>query len=286
MYKNTGFLLPDVQEKSPDDAFFHFIPVPLEQTVSYGKGTKNGPLAILKASSVLETFDGISIPADLGIHTYNAINCSGKIEKILENIKIKVSEVIQKNKFPIILGGEHSLTYGCIKGIMTKYKDFGVIQFDAHADLRDSYHGDPYSHASVMKRIFDEKIPIMQLAIRSMTEDENKFINKNKISCFTGDYINKNGIKNIKIPKNFPKKVFITIDIDALDPSIIPSTGTPEPGGLNWYQIIELLNYFIQKLDVIGFDVVELAPVKNHHSSDYITAKLIYKIMGMIQRKL
>ncbi|MBN2546928.1 MAG: agmatinase [Spirochaetes bacterium] len=284
--KYLPFLGSEVKQSEFNNAFFHFIPVPLEKSVSYGKGTKLGPSAILKASWELETFDGISDPSKANFHTHKPVNCNKSIENISNQLNEKISSVLKINKLPVILGGEHTVTALAVKSVKESISDFGIIHFDAHADLKDTYQNNPYSHACTIKRVFDLGCPIVQFGIRSLTEKEDFFRQKNKITFYDAQLFFNNKSPQIMIPLDFPDKIYITIDVDVFDPSLMPATGTPEPGGLMWYQVIDILQNIIEKKKVIGFDVVELAPKKNDHSSDFICAKLIYSIIGMIDRKV
>jgi len=284
--KYQTFLGSEVKQSEFDKAFFHFIPVPLEKSVSYGKGTRLGPSAILKASWALETYDGISDPSKSGFYTHKTVNCNKSIEKIYSKVNEKISSVLNADKFPVILGGEHTVTALAVKSVKENIGNFGIIHFDAHADLKDSYHNNSYSHACAIKRVFDLGCPIIQFGIRSLVEEEDLFRKKNNITFYDASIFFNNKKPLIKIPDNFPDKIYITIDVDVFDPSLIPATGTPEPGGLMWYQVINILKNIIEEKKVIGFDVVELAPKKNDHSSDFTCAKLIYLIIGMIARKV
>jgi len=284
--KYLPFLGSDVKQSEFNKAFFHFIPVPLEKSVSYGKGARKGPSAILKASWELETFDGTSDPSKSGFYTHKPVNCNKSIDNIYNQINYKISSVLKAEKIPVILGGEHTVTSLAVKSVKKNMDNFGVIHFDAHADLKDTYHNNPYSHACAIKRVFDLGCPVMQIGIRSLTEDEESFRKKNSITFYDAAIFFNEKKPLIKIPDDFPDKIYITIDIDVFDPSLIPATGTPEPGGLMWYQVIDVLKNIIEKKKVIGFDVVELAPKKNDQSSDFTCAKLIYLIIGMIARKV
>lgn len=277
----------DVNPSRLEDALFHIIPVPYEQTVSYGKGTSKGPEAILKASAQLETFDGKSVPSEMGIHTTPPVGCSGDVKNTMKNIRSAVEQAININKIPVILGGEHTVTYGAIEALYAKYgKDFCVVQFDAHADLRDTYEGSEFSHACVMKRIFDLGIPFYQLGTRSYSLDEHNFRLRNNIHYMDAEELCNGGDKEFELPPYFPKNVYITFDIDGLDSSIMPATGTPVPGGLGWYQSLKLIEKALSSRNCIGFDVVEFAPLKDNHSYDYTSAQLVYNIMGILQRSL
>ena len=277
----------DVAPSKPEDAQFHVIPVPYERTVSYGGGTVNGPKAILNASAQLELFDNKSIPADLGIYTAPPVDCTGSIKETLLNISKVVNDAIELDKIPVILGGEHTVTYGAIQALYNKYgKDFGVVQFDAHADLRDTYDGTKYSHACIMKRVFDLGIPFYQLGTRSYSMEEHNLRIRHNINYMDASDIYKTGTDSFELPPYFPQNVFITFDIDGLDSAIMPATGTPVPGGLGWYESHSLIEKVMNSRKCIGFDVVELAPIENFHGYDFTAAQLVYNMMGIFQRSL
>ena len=284
MNQATHFHGDDVKPSLPEDALFHVIPVPYEETVSYGTGTALGPQAILDASCQLELFDGKSVPANKGIYTSTLVDCTGSVTDVLQRITTEVDRTLGHNKIPVVLGGEHTITLGTVTGLEQKYKSFGIIQFDAHADLRDSYQGTGYSHACVMKRIHDKKIPIFQLGTRSYSHEEHILRHQDNIAFLDAEEIHLHGIKRFTLPDNFPDKVFITFDIDSLDPSVMPATGTPVPGGLSWYQSMWLLEKIMQTRTCIGFDVVEFAPLPYLHAASFTAAQLVYNIMGFITR--
>lgn len=271
----------DVTPSSPDMALFHIIPAPFERSVSYGTGTAQGPKAILQASEQLELFTGKNIPAEHGIYTAPPVNCSGSCEKTLTHIRDSVARTLQFNKIPIVLGGEHTVTCGVIDAIKQYHDDFGVIQFDAHADLRDSYEGSSFSHACVMRRIHELGIPIYQLGTRSYSLEEHLYRKEHAIPFRDSEDIWKNGV-NLQLPKDFPQKVFITFDIDGLDSAIMPATGTPVPGGLGWHQAMWLIEAIMEQCICIGFDVVELAPIEQLHGANFTAAQLVYNMMGYL----
>lgn len=271
----------DVVPSAPDRALFHVIPVPFEISVSYGTGTALGPDAILEASAQLELFTGRNIPAEHGIYTAPAVDCSGPCETTLKEIEKQVAATLSLKKIPVVLGGEHTVTCGVIAALRQHHDDFGVIQFDAHADLRDSYEGSPYSHACVMRRIHERNIPIYQLGTRSYSLEEHAFRREHSVPFRDSEDIWKNGT-DLKLPEDFPEKVFITFDIDALDSAVMPATGTPVPGGLSWYQAMWLIASIMESRVCIGFDVVELAPVANLHGPNFAAAQLVYNMMGYL----
>lgn len=258
-------------------AKFVVVPVPFEKTVSYGKGTSRGPDAILKASQFLEGYD---IESDreigrVGIHVTRPV-------KALKGIEGQIKKIIDDKKVPVMLGGEHSITSFAVKALKAKFKDLSVLQFDAHADLRDKYHGRTDSHACAMRRIL-EICPAVQVGIRSMDISEMEYAKK------TGQIAKIHFADKVELAEivtsQLSKDVFITFDVDALDPSIMPSTGTPEPGGLDYYEVLDIFKEVAREKNIVGFDFVELAPVKGVHHPDFTIAKLIYKLMGYIASK-
>ena len=277
------FLESELPPTEPDSALFHVFPAPLENSVSYGSGAARGPEAIIKASSQLETWDGKSEPVKAGIYTYPAVTPKKDTESYLEELARNVEPSAEAGKIPVVLGGEHTVTLGPVEALLRAHKEpFGVIQFDAHADLRDTYEGSPYSHACVMRRLCDWNIPIFQIGVRAVSKEETEFRNLKKIPCLDASALAAG--KPFQLPRNFPRDVYITFDVDGLDPSVIPATGTPVPGGLGWYQTLDILEKIIKKHTIIGFDVVELAPTKGLHYPEFAAAELTYRIMGMIQR--
>jgi agmatinase len=280
-----SFLESDIPPSSYEKALVHIIPVGMEKSVSYGAGTAEGPGAILQASQQLETFDGHSIPGETGIYTHPPVPCNGKTpHEDIALISSTVAPVIRQESVPIILGGEHTVTLGPLRSFKDTGKKIGVIQFDAHADLRDSYEGDHLSHACVMRRIHEMGFPIMQIGIRSLSQPEDIFRKKHNIPCLEAEAIYRKGIPDTVLPPGFPEKIYITFDLDCLDPSIMPATGTPEPGGLNWYQALDLVNRVAEGRTVCGCDVVELAPAPNMHGADFTAAKLVYAMISVINR--
>lgn len=267
---------------------FHVIPVPFEKSVSYGGGTANGPQAILKASQQLETYDGFSCPCDEGIYTTDPVDCQGDAEMVIASIKEVVSQVYQYgDKIPFLLGGEHTVTNGAIQALHETGVDFGIVQFDAHADLRNSYEGSPWSHACVMKRAVDLGIPVFQLGARALSLEEVEVRNDHPEQIFDldGYELGTAGIGDgALLPDSFPEKIYVTIDVDGLDPSIMPATGTPVPGGIGWYQMQALLRKVATERKIIGADIVELAPIEGLHAADFTAARLVYDLMGIIQR--
>jgi len=283
--EKTIFLASEIEQAPLDQAGFAVLPVPYEKTVSYGGGTRLGPAAILEASEQLETWDGKSNPSSLGIHTCDTVDCNVSPDQVIENIAAATQKILEAGAMPVVFGGEHTVTYGVIKGYLNAgIKDFGVVQIDAHADLRDAYEGDPLSHASVMKRVVDEGIPLYQLGIRAFCEEEKQTRADKGVYFQDADELVPNNIQALTLPDGFPQKVFFTLDIDGMDPSVFPSTGTPVPGGLSWYQTLNLFESVAKQRQIIGFDIMEFAPIEGFHAYDFAAALLTYKMMGIVQR--
>ncbi len=279
------FLGSEIQQGQPESSFFHILPVPYENTVSYGGGTGLGPAAILEASWQLEEWEGKSKPCELGIYTAPPVAMDGTEEQVINRIAAETQKLVEQGGFPIVLGGEHSITYGVIKGLLAAgVIDIGVVQIDAHADLREAYEGNPYSHASVMKRVVDLGIPLYQLGIRAYCEEEIVTREAHQVYYKDAEELVPDNIQTIELPQDFPKHVFFTLDIDGMDPSVFPSTGTPVPGGLSWYQTLSLFQSVVDQREVIGFDIMEFAPIKGFHAYEFSAALLTYKMMGIVQR--
>lgn len=261
--------------------------VPLEKTVSYGEGTKNGPSEILKASHYVEFFDeelNKELCFEKGICTLDQLKFGNLgIKKSIDEIYSKVKKHILANKFVVTLGGEHSLSLAPIMAHFEHYSDFSILQIDAHSDLRNEYEGSKFSHASVMARVAEFTKDIVQVGIRAQCKEEYYFIKKNKIKTFYCREIrNKRyGAQwQKKVVSELKKNVYITFDVDGFDPSVVAATGTPEPGGLYWDETMDLLKLVGRSKNIVGFDVVELAPQANDVSSNFNTAKLVYKLLN------
>jgi len=278
----NGFLGVDNKFKIKEKAVV--IPFGLEKTVSYGSGTKNGPKEIIKASHQVELYDeefDLEPFRKIGIKTIKPFKLSNNIENSLNQISSLNEKIINKNLFPLTLGGEHSITVGCIKPFIKKYKKITIVQIDAHADLRNMYNNEKFSHASAMRRCLDNKnVSLISLGIRNISKSEISFLNKNskRVKIFWAQNKNKWKIKDlIKLIKN--KNIYFTFDVDGFDSSIMPATGTPEPGGLLWYETLNLIKNVFLHSNVIGADINELAPIKGFDSYNFLVAKLAYKIL-------
>ena len=282
---DTIFLASEIEQPALAEAAFHILPVPFERTVSYGGGTGLGPASIIEASSQLEVWDGQGKPADRGIYTHPAIDCSGEPEAVIERIASATRAILEAGGMPVGIGGEHTVTWGIIKGYLDAgFSDFGVVQIDAHADLRHAYEDDLYSHASVMKRVVEAGIPLFQLGIRAYCEEEMDARREFNVHHLDADVLVPDNISRFELPKDFPSQVFFTLDIDGMDPSIFPSTGTPVPGGLGWYQTLGLFKSVAEQRRIIGFDVLEFAPIAGFHAYEFAASQLLYKMMGITER--
>lgn len=260
------------------------LPVPYDGTSTWLKGADQGPAAMLNASTKLEYYD-IETDSEVykqGIFTAPAVKEKGAPEKMVAKVKRAVSDFLAQDKFVVTVGGEHSVTIGAAAAYKEKYPDLSVLQLDAHADLQPEYYGSKYNHGCVMARV-REFCPITQVGIRSMSAAEKPFLTPGRV-FFAQDIHNRNDWQ-AKAAAQLTKRVYITIDLDAFDPSILPSTGTPEPGGLGWYQVLEFLKKVSREKEIVGFDVVELCPNKFAKASDFTAAKLIYKLLSYIFEK-
>lgn len=261
------------------------LPVPYEVTTTYKKGTGDAPLAIIQASRFMELYDEElrCEPYKIGIYTEDELEFSLKSPSTsIRQIESAVEKILRDDKFPVILGGEHTITLGAVRAAVKKYPKLNVLQLDAHLDLRDTYQESKFSHATVMRRVL-EVCPIIQVGIRSLSSEEEEFIRKKKglkTKIFGVKDLKKKRDLKKRIVKELNEKVYLTIDMDVFDPSIMPAVGTPEPGGLGWEEVIEILRLVFENKEVVGLDVVELNPLPNFVSSDFITAKLIYKLIG------
>ncbi|MGK7910681.1 MAG: agmatinase [Synechococcus sp.] len=277
------FLGSELTHPKQHEALFQVLPVPMEASVSYGGGTRLGPKAILEASWQLEAWDGRGIPLEKGIYTHPPIDVTGDAADVVDRIARATQAIVSTGGFPVVLGGEHTVTYGVIKGLLAAgLTNIGVVQIDAHGDLREAFEGNPYSHASVMKRIVDLGIPLFQLGVRAISVEEIEYRQEYGIRYLDADVLVPQNITSFELPNEFPDNVFFTLDTDGLDPSVFPSTGTPVPGGLGWYQTLALFDSVVSQRRVIGFDVMEFAPISGFHAYEFAMAQLIYKLMGAV----
>ena len=261
------------------------VPFGLEKTVSYGGGTRNGPKEIIKASHQVELYDEEMLCEPykkIGIKTLKPFKIDKDIKKALKKMSNINEQILNKKLFPITFGGEHSITPGCIAPFVKKYKNLCLLHFDAHADLRESYNGEKFSHASAIKRCLDHKnVSLISFGIRNISKGEIPFLKKNssRIKIFWAkDKIKWNLNKFKKMIKN--KDVYLTFDVDGLDSSIMPATGTPEPGGLLWDETLDIIRIAAKNSNIVGADINELSPIKGFNSYNFLVAKLAYKILS------
>ncbi|MCL6100090.1 MAG: agmatinase [Bacteroidetes bacterium] len=269
------------------DSKIVILSAPLEKTVTYGKGTGKAPKEILKASHYVEYYDeeqSREICFERGICTLDQLSFQKlTVEKSLTKIYSEAKNHLSNDKFVVTLGGEHSLSYGAIKAHHEKFPNLSILQIDAHSDLRDSYEDSKYSHACVMARVSEFNTKIVQVGVRAQSIEENEFRKQKQIRTFYSREI-KMGMYGDDwqeiVARNLTENVYVTFDLDGFDPSILPATGTPEPGGLFWDETMYLLKIIGLDKNIVGFDVTELAPSKVHPASNYTAAKLVYKILN------
>jgi agmatinase len=260
------------------------LPVPYESTTSYQAGTRDAPHEIIWASRNVELYDEETGKETykIGIHTLDEmIPILGNADAMIEALYSVSHQIVQADKFQITLGGEHSITSPIVKAHLEKYPSLAVLQIDAHADLRDSYEGCKHSHASAMRRVV-ELCPVVHVGIRSISSEEVQALPKLKSKIFYMKDIEKDSNWFKKVVEELPEHVYYTIDIDGMDSSLMPSTGTPEPGGLSWFDVMNLTRELANRRNIVGFDLVELCPQVGVKAPNFLCAKLIYKILGQI----
>jgi len=284
---NQNFLGLEAKYSTFEESKIVILSCPYERTTSYIKGTSRGPKAILKASHYVEFFDEETLTEicfDKGICTLHPLsfkNLSGKhaMDYIYNNVK----RLIEEEKFVVTLGGEHSIAAPVIKAHFDNFKDLSVLQLDAHSDLRMEYEGSIYSHACFAARVAEFTTNITQVGIRAQCREEHDFIKHKGVKTFYAHRIREEGFYDSlyeKIWSALKENVYITLDVDYFDPSIMPSTGTPEPGGFFWDETLRLLKKIIKNSNLVGLDLVELSPIRNFHFPDFMAAKLLYKILS------
>ena len=261
------------------------VPFGLEKTVSYGGGTKNGPKEIIKASHQVELYDeelNCEPFKKIGIKTLKPFKIEKNVKRALSVISKINQKILEKKLFPMTLGGEHSITPGCIDPFTKKFKNICLLHFDAHADLRDSYNGEKFSHASAIRRCLDyPNVSVISFGIRNISKEEIPFLKRNskRIKIFWAKDKSKWDLNKFKrLIKN--KNVYITFDVDGLDSGIMPATGTPEPGGLFWDETLNIIRVAAKNSNIVGADLNELSPIKGFNSYNFLAAKLVYKILS------
>jgi len=268
---------------SRDNSQIAVVSIPFDETVSWLSGTRNGPSALIEASSNMELYD-IETDSEVyrrGIYTEKPVKCKGS-EEMLEKSHKLIKEIIEEGKLVVTLGGEHSVSAAPIRAHADYYKDLSVLQMDAHTDLRPAYEGNKHSHASIMARVneMENVKETLAVGIRAMDSSELPFLNRDRV-YFAENIMHSDDWMDEAIEK-LSQNVYITFDIDVLDPSIMSSTGTPEPGGMQWYQTLTFLKKVAEARKIVGFDVVELLPTPGNQAPDFLAAKLVYKILSYI----
>lgn len=288
MIPKKGFLGLD-----PNDAVTYeaakavIIPFGLENSVTYGGGTAKGPAAIIRASHEVELFDEYSWCEpfrQIGIVTLEEPKIEQEIFNALQQLENIVKQVLEDNKFPFVFGGEHAITIGAIRPFIKKYDDVILLHFDAHADLRDGYQGEHYSHASAIRRCLDHaKLSVVSVGVRNISSEEVPFFdeNRNRVHIYWGKDKKSWDIKQI-VSHLKGRPIYLTFDVDGFDSSVMPATGTPEPGGLFWEEAIDIITAASQVGTIVGADINELAPIPYLHHCDFLVAKLAYKILSLI----
>jgi agmatinase len=265
-------------------AKFVVIPLPYDLTSTYQSGSRRGPGAILDASANMELYDEElrQETYKAGIHTLPFLDADARgPAEMMKSIRRIVAGIITDGKIPVMLGGEHSISFGAVQAVREAFPELTVLQLDAHADLREAYQGTPFSHAAVARRIA-EICPLVQAGIRSMSVEEAEFLATSPVKSYPADFILDGGSWCETICGDLQGDVYITVDLDVLDPAFMPATGTPEPGGIAWRDLIRLIRGVAQRCRIRGFDVVELAPIPGMVAPDFLASKLIYRIMGYL----
>jgi agmatinase len=278
---NTPFGGKDCNWTDYQSAKIVVLPIPYDYTATWQKGADQGAEAIIEASAYVELYD-IETDSEVhlhGIHTFESPHLPRSPEKLIHIVRERFSTYANDGKFPVMLGGNHSVTPGAVQGLKDHFADLTVLQLDAHADLRESYHGSMFNHACVMARI-EEICQTVQVGIRSMSREEFNRLDTARVFLARDIFLRSDWVE--KVVKLLSANVYVTIDLDVFDPSTMPSTGTPEPGGLGWYQVIGLLKEVAENRNVVGFDVVELLPSKHNKAPDFIAAKLVFKFLSYI----
>jgi len=277
------FLNPESEYTDPNTAAAAVLPVPYDEGVSWTRGAALGPEAIILASAEVETYDE-SIGFEtcrMGIATLPPPEDLSRPEAMILSVRNASRSLLDRGLFPVVVGGDHSVSIGFFRGLMMTHPKLSVIQIDAHADLRDAYHGDPLSHACVMARIREYTTDTLQIGIRSLCAEEAERIQREKVPVCTMEAYRSGAFDLDKALRDLPDPVYVTLDVDALDWSVIRSTGTPEPGGFSWYEALDLLRMIFRERDVIAFDIVELSQDPPDRPSAFAAAKLLYKMLGL-----
>jgi N1-aminopropylagmatine ureohydrolase len=283
MAEATRFL--GIDDPADDGYAVAVLPAPLERTVSYGAGTAAGPAALLAASTQVELYDEeLAREAwTQGIRTLPPVDfpAGAAMSELLDGLRRRAAEVMSQGRFLATIGGEHSLTIAPVRAALERFGPLGVVQFDAHADLRDRYEGSEHSHACVMRRVHDLGLPSLAVGIRAISSEEAELIDAERLRIIWGRQLDAlTPAAWLEALDALPERLYLTFDVDFFDPSLLPATGTPEPGGGVWYPTLRLLRALFERKEVVAMDVVELAPSPGQPTSDFVAARLLYKCLG------
>jgi agmatinase len=271
------------EERQLTGAKFVVVPMPLERTVSYGAGTKGGPDAIIAASNELERICPEGEPCANGIATLEPVSCDGELPEVMERLAQQTETIVAQGKIPVVLGGEHSLSYGAVTGVSRALgRKVGIVQIDAHADLRIAYQGEKHSHASVMHLLCEDGHRLAHYGVRALCQQEVESRDKYGVTFIDAEELVTQNISSVTLPDDFPQDIYISFDVDGLDPSIMPATGTPVPGGLGYYQALSIVRSALKGRRCVGMDIVELAPNSDSEAWDFTAAQITYRLMGMV----
>lgn len=271
-------------ENNRETAQFEVVPCGLEATVSYGTGAAQGPAAIIAASHQLERLVNGQETCAQGIFTHPPINCQQPIETVMSDLRQLTSAIVSRGHVPVTLGGEHSLSYGAVMGVVDALAaPVGLVHIDAHADFRNAYQGHKHSHASVMHLLAGEGLPMASFGVRALAAEEEAGRRAHGVICHDGADLVRGQISAVNLPEDFPENIYVTFDLDGLDPSVLPATGTPVPGGLGFYQALDLVQSTLVGRRCVGIDVVELAPIAGQPVSDFTAAMITYQLMRFCQ---
>lgn len=267
-------------------ARYAVLPIPYDGTVSFQVGTRNGPRAIITASQQVELFDESYERefGEVGIATLEPVapEMAGP-QEMHEAVYAAARKVVRDGKFLFGLGGEHSITSGLVRAVKGRHKKLSVLQIDAHADLRDSYEGTPYSHASAMRRVWDLRVPVVSVGVRNYSAEEHQFMKRRGIRPITAQQTHEDADWIERAVAALSDEVYVTIDIDGFDPAYAPGTGTPEPGGMDWYQVNDLFKAVALDRRIVAADIVEVLPLPGSAQTEFLAAKLAYRLIAHIE---
>ena len=283
MKQYSHFTGPDGASTDFESSKIVILPVPYDRTSTWIKGADKGPFALLEASPQLELYD-IDTACEVykqGIYTLPPVSVDLSPEEMVKSVESEVKKLLDEGKFVVLLGGEHSVSIGSARAHAAKYNDLSVLHLDSHADLREEYEASRFNHACVAARI-KEVAPVVEVGVRSMSAEEKDKLPPEDI-FFARDIVGRTGWAD-EVASRLKDNVYVTIDLDVFDPAIMPSTGTPQPGGLDWYQVMSLLEAVARNKNVVGFDVVELCPNENNKAPDFLAAKLVYKFLSYVYK--